>query len=113
MTGETVTVLTAGIVTDPYSGEDKPSWNVPPSSSVDVAALGIEPRPSGEPTEDARNRVVSGFTLYLPSDVAISAQNRVVVRGGTYDVLGDPAVWRSPYDGWAPGQVVQLQRVKG
>lgn len=113
MTGETVTVLTPGTVTDPYSGEDSPSWNVPPSTSVDVTALGIEPRPSGEPVQDARNQVVSGFTLYLPPDVAISAQARVVIRGGTYDVLGDPAVWRSPYDDWSPGQVVQVQRVEG
>lgn len=109
--GETVEVLTAGEVVDPYSGEPVVSWDDP--TTVQVAGCGVEPRPSTEPVQDARNAVVSGFTLYLPADVAVSAGSRVRVRGLVHEVLGEPAVWRSPITGWAPGVVVQTQRVEG
>ena len=110
--GETVTVLTAGTVADPYSGEDASSWNETPGE-VSVDDVVVEDRPSGEPVQDARNAVTSGFTLYFPPDTAVDASSRVVVRGGTYDVLGDPAAWRSPFTGWRPGLVVQVGRVEG
>lgn len=111
--GETVTVVTAGVVADPYSGESVESWADADVSSVEVAGVGVEPRPSGEPVQDARNAVTSGFTLYMPADVTVAARNRVAVRGVVYSVLGEPAVWRSPFTGWAPGVVVQVERTEG
>lgn len=110
--GETVQVLTAGTVMDPYSGDPSPSWNAVPTS-VDVAGVGVEPRPSGEPLQDARNQVTSGFTLYFPPTATLTPQNRVIVRGATYDVLGEPSVWVSPFTGWTPGVVVQVERSEG
>lgn len=109
--GELVEVLTAGQVVDPYSGEPVVSWDAP--TTVQVPGCGVEPRPSSEPTADARNSVVSGFTLYLPPDVAVTAGSRVRVRGLVHEVLGEPAAWRSPYSGWAAGVVVQTRRVEG
>jgi hypothetical protein len=109
--GEAVEVLTAGQIEDPYSGEPTVSWDTP--TTVTVPGCGVEPRPSTEPVQDARNAIVSGFTLYLPPDVAVSAGSRVRVRGQVHEVLGEPAVWRSPFTGWAPGVVVQTQRVEG
>jgi hypothetical protein len=109
--GETVQVLTAGTKIDPYSNEAVEDWSTP--TSVDVAGVAIEPRPSGEPLQDARNQVTSGFTLYMPPGTSITSANRVTVRGGTYNVLGDPAVWRSPFTGWEPGVVVQVERSEG
>ena len=100
-----------GVVEDPYSGEPAGSWDA--ATSVVVDGCGVEPRPSSEPVQDARNAVVSGYTLYLPAGTVVSAQNRVKVRGWTHDVLGEPAVWRSPITGWEPGVVVQTQRVQG
>lgn len=118
--GETVTIQTAGTTTDPYSGDPTPAWELgvgqtwmTAPSQVTVAGVGIEPRPSSEPVENARNSVVSGYTLYLPPGTSVTAQNRVVVRGGTYNVLGDPATWRSPFTGWEPGIVVQVGRTEG
>jgi hypothetical protein len=109
--GELVEVLTAGEVVDPYSGEPVVSWDTP--TVVAVEGCGVEPRPSTEPVADARNATVSGFTLYLPADVAVTAGSRVRVRGKVHEVLGEPAVWRSPITGWSPGVVVQTQRVEG
>jgi hypothetical protein len=43
--------------------------------------------------QDARNAVVSGWTLYLPADDPIHERNRVVVRGDTFPVQGVPARW--------------------
>lgn len=110
--GETVTVLTAAADVDPYSGESVASWDLP-AGEVEVPGVGVEPRPSQEPVREARNAVTSGFTLYFPAGTEITPQNRVVVRGGTYEVLGEAAVWRSPFTGWAPGVVVQVERVDG
>ena len=110
--GETVTVLTAGLEEDPYSGEFVPSWEWTPTG-VDVEGVAVESRPSGEPTQEARNAVTSGFTLYFPAGTTVGPQNRVVVRGSTYEVLGEPAEWINPFTGWAPGLVVQVERVEG
>ena len=106
--GEPVTILTEGTDDDPYSGDTGT-----PGSSVEIPGCGVEPRPSGEPTQDARNSVTSGLTLYLPPGVEIGPQNRVQVRGDTFTVLGEPAVWRSPFTGWEPGIVVQCERTEG
>ena len=110
--GETVTILTAGMEEDPYSDDLVSSWDWTPTE-LEVAGVGVEPRPSGEPTQEARNATTSGFTLYLPAGTEIGPQNRVVVRGGTYEVLGEPAEWVNPFTGWAPGIVVQVERVEG
>lgn len=104
---EVVTRLRATAAVDPYSGEaTDESWDVP--SELDLYTLApAEPRPSSEPVQDARNAVVSGFTLYLPEDSDVTARDRMVVRGVTYDVLGDPAAWLGA------GMVVQVGRVEG
>lgn len=106
--GETVTIVTPATDADPYSGEAGAA-----GSSVDVPGCGVEPRPSGEPTQDARNAVTSGFTLYMPAGTEVTASQQVQVRGETYNVVGDPAVWRSPFTGWEPGVVVQCERTVG
>lgn len=107
--GETVQVLTAGTVHDPYSDEDVSSWAT--STSVDVYGVLCEPRPSSEPVQDARNSVTSGWTLYFPPRTEIGPQNRVRVRGKVYEVIGEPADWR--LGSWEPGLVVQTQVVDG
>lgn len=92
MQTETVAVLTAGTKTDPYSGEATADWST--ATEVNVTTLApAEPRPSQEPVQDARNAVTSGWTLYLPPGTAVTAQNRVRVRGKVYPVQGEPADW--------------------
>lgn len=109
MLGETVTVLTAGTSTDPYSGESVEDWSSP--TRVDVPGVLVEPRPGSEPVQDARNAVISGFTLYLPVGTVVTARSRVEVRGNQHRVLGEPADWR--LGSWFPGLVVQTERVSG
>jgi hypothetical protein len=109
--GETVVVLTAGTTSDPYSGESVADWTTP--TEVAVPDVLCEPRPGGEPQQDARNQITSGWTLYFqsPPDVAIDPTNRIRVRGVVYDILGEPADWR--LGSWQPGLVVQCERSVG
>lgn len=106
MRGETVVVLTATTTTDPYSNEPVEDWTTPTERAVDTL-VPAEPRPSQEPTQEARNAVISGWTLYLPAGDPISSRNRVRVRGKEYPVQGEPADWMGA------GVVVQAFRTDG
>lgn len=106
MNGETVTVLTAGTVTDPYSTEDSEDWSTPTTRDV-LTVAPPEPRPSAEPGQDARNSVTNGWTLYLPPGDPINRLNRVRVRGEEYPVQGTPGDW------FGAGVVVQAFRTEG
>lgn len=109
--GESVTFLHPSTTADEYHNQ-VPDWSAPIRTVVD--GVGVEPRPAGERTLDARNATVSGFTLYLPPGVtSLDPLDRVEVRGRTLDVDGDVADWRSPFTGWAPGSVVQTKVVTG
>lgn len=109
--GETVVLLTAGTTVDPYSQEPAIDWENPTETEL-VTAWPPEPRPSSEPVQDARNAVVSGFTLYFDNWPAITPQNRIRVRGEVYDVLGEPAEWKWP-SGDIAGCVIQTGRTTG
>lgn len=108
--GETVDVLSPATSTDRYNNTAE-DWTTPTSTAIDGVA--VEPRPSAEDHRDGRNAVTSGFTLYVPAGSAITAKNRIRVRGDIYAVDGDPAEWRNPFTGWEPGTVVQTKRMEG
>ena len=109
--GETVVVLTATQVTDPYSGGTVESWDAPTEAAVEGVA--VADGGSLEPVQDARNSVESDFDLLFPPDETVTAQQRVVVRGLTCTVQGRPFLWRNPFTGWEPGLVVQAKIVEG
>ena len=107
MLTETVTRLRAATTTDPASLQPVLDWSVA-ASELDVTTLApAEPRPSGEPVQDSRNAVTSGWTLYLPESADVTAWDRVRVRGVVHSVLGEPASWLGA------GLVVQCERVEG
>lgn len=110
--GETVARVRAGTVTDPYSQESRLDWSTATETPL-PGLWAVEPRPVGEPTQDARNAVTSGFTLYGPPGVDLTPADRVRVRGDVYEVDGEVAAWRNPFSGWEPGVVVQTKRVEG
>ena len=111
--GETVTVQTAGTVTDPYSGQPVPSWDVPLAAEVPVENVGVADGGSLEPLQDARNAVVSDYDLLFPPTAVVTSSNRVVVRGEVCEVVGRPFLWRNPFTGWTPGLVVQATLSEG
>lgn len=104
---EVVTRIRAGVVSDPYSGESAESWADGDVDLLDITALAPpEPRPSSEPVQEARNAVVSGWTLYLPPGADVTSADRVSVRGRVFPVQGEPA-------DWGVGLVVQAFTTEG
>src|SRR5690606_24802940 len=70
-----------------------------PGPGVDAAGCGVAPRTSEELAEVNRNRVITGLTVYLAPGTQNAPHDRLVVRGATYEVVGEPGDWRSPYSG--------------
>lgn len=110
--GETITRIRAGVVLDPYSNEETGlDWDA--VIETDIANVALEPRPSSEPVQDARNAVTSGFTLYAWRAVDLTPADKVRMRGVVYDIDGEPADWRNPYSGRLVGTIIQTKAVDG
>lgn len=110
--GEPVTRLRGTPVLDPYSQEVTGlSWDGPPE--LPIPGCGIEPRPSSEPTQDARNSVVSGYTVYADFDADVTPADRLRIRGVVYEIEGDIGEWANPFTGRQAGAVIQTKRVSG
>ncbi len=85
-----------------------------------ISGCAVAPRTSSEPGGDprlgtsGRSTVLTGLTLYGPPGLRITARHRVRLADGTvWQVQGDPGHWQSPFTAWAPGVVVELDRVTG
>ncbi len=110
--GESVTRLRAQKSQDPYSGEWVADWSLPTSDEV-THGWGVDDSRSAEPSEVARDAVVTDVVLYRDEPADITEGDRVVVRGLTCEVVGRPATWRHPFTGWAAGFVVRANVVEG
>jgi len=108
MFGETVTVRRR------VQGEDdrfgNPTWTW---ADDQVDGVAVAPRSSAEPAQVGRLAVITGLSVYLPTDTTIGPHDRLVVRGIEYEVEGEPGDWRSPYSGRRPGIEVAVRRVEG
>lgn len=110
--GETVARLRGTPIINPYSGlPDGTDWEDP--DTLEVPGCGFNPGGSSEPVQDARNAVITRPEVYDPSFADVLAGDRLVVRGDTYEVDGNPARWKSPFTGWQPAQVIALKSVEG
>lgn len=110
--GELVTVLRGSPILDPYSHEETGrSWTDPTPTPYPKCA--VYQNTTEEPTEDGRNSVRTATTVLLPANADITARDRVVVRGQTFEIDGDPFPWHSPFTGWEPGTQVTLGKVVG
>jgi hypothetical protein len=107
--GEPVTILSAGTSTDDY-GNAVEDWSTPVERPESCA---VADGGSTETQGDARTPVDSDFDLIFDHDPAVSAQNRVRVRGLDCSVVRRPFSWRSPFTGWEPGTVVRVSIVEG
>lgn len=111
--GETVTVLRADTSTDPYSLEQTVDWTLPPNET-DIDGCLFDPGNSGEPVTDWRSGRSEAPTLYLPATTdpaAITAADRVRVRGDLYEVVGRPQDWSTGARRF--GLVAKLSRFGG
>ncbi len=114
--GETATRLRRQMWTDPYSGETAPRpWDDGDHEpdALPIEGVAFNPGGSTDLATDGRTIVTTKPTAYCPIDADILAGDRLQVRGVTYDVEGNPAEWRNPFTGWAPGLAVTLELVEG
>ena len=49
--------------------------------------------------------------IYLPAGVDLIGVARVEMRGQVWEPVGFPGLWRSPFDGTEPGQVLTVRAV--
>jgi hypothetical protein len=106
--GEAVTVRRATIGTDDYGDPVPASWAdletyprcaVWPSSSTEV--------------NDNRSAVITSLEMALPAGADVRSTDRLVWRGATYEVIGEPFPWHNPFTGWQPATQVTVQKVTG
>lgn len=110
--GETVTRRRGTSVADPYSQEST-SIDWTDATEVDLPGCAVADGGSLEPTEDARNAVVSDFDVLAPFGTDVTAQDRLIVRGLVCEVVARPFSWRNPYTGWEAGTVIRAKIVEG
>jgi hypothetical protein len=106
--GETVTVVRAGPPTEDEYGNSVPGE---PTES-DVAGCAVAPRSSSEDLE-ARDQVVVGLTVWMPSGTSVLPTDRMRVRSVLYDVDGEAGWFQTPFTGTAGPVQVALTRVAG
>lgn len=114
--GETVTRKRRASAVDPYSGlSELAAWEdaANPPTSADIEGWGVAQLGSLEPTDLARDAVVTDYTLFRKEQADVLAGDRVVVRGDTCEVVGRPAWWHHPMTGWDAGFVVRANLVEG
>lgn len=94
---ETVTIQTATTTEDEY-GNEVADWSDP--TETDVAGCRFAPTAGSE--LDSGLPVGTEAVLYAPGTATIAAHDRVIVRGATYEVLGEPMLWSGGYgpSGW-------------
>lgn len=110
MSLDTLLGLTVTVTRRVESTEDEyGSPTLVDSSAVDYRAR-LEPTGSVEQLV-GQDRVVSDFALYLPADAAIGHLDHVGIEGVDYEVVGEPAIQRSPR---GPHHIVAaLRRIQG
>lgn len=113
--GETVTVLRARRVEDPYSGKTRLDWENPLEFPMEHCA--VDDRATGEAREPAdstiRQQVIAGLRVFGPPDWDVTVDDRMRVRGTVWNVDGHPFAPKSPFTGWEPGTTVNLRKVDG
>lgn len=80
---------------------------------------------SSSEDNEQRDRVYTFAALYAPPhdiDIRVAYRVRlpaqspylpVALLGTTWEVIGLPQPWSSPFTGWTPGSVIRIQRVTG
>ena len=83
------------------------------AAPVELFGFGFDPGSTSEPRLPGQDRVIVEPTLYGPYNMPFKPQDRVIVRGVTYEVEGVVRQWRNYYSNRESGAVVSLRRVDG
>ena len=109
---ETVSVLRATTVVDPFSGEETAeSWDDPITTVVPNCI--IEPLQSTEPVEAGRAAVHIGYKVHMPYGTDVTERDRILLYGQVWNVNGRPFAWKNPFTGREAGVEAQVTQVVG
>lgn len=81
--------------------------------STPLGGWAVDDTASTASVEPGREPVVSDFVLYRQEPADVASTDRLVVRGKTCEVQGNPSELVNPFTGWRPGQVVRAKIVEG
>lgn len=114
MLPQTITILTATTTTDGY-GNTVLDWTSPASrtAAAYVRPVSTSVRPAGDEFVDAGRDVSERAWQVHTNDQAVTAFERVVHDGVTYEIDGDPLVWKTAPGGRLGHTKLQLRRVDG
>jgi hypothetical protein len=101
----TVQYLAYAGTTEDDRGNEIPAYAAP----VDWKVYGWSAPQSSEPKVAGVESVVVTLELFAPAR-PVGDQDRIVVNGDTYEVVGDPEDYDHGPFGFAPGMVVNLTR---
>lgn len=106
--GETVTIIRPGPPTEDEYGNSVPGTPVETS----VPGCAVAPRSSSEDLQ-ARDQVIIGLTVWMPSGTDVRATDKMRVRSVLYEVDGEPGSYASPFTGTGGPVQVALTRIEG
>jgi hypothetical protein len=105
--GVTVTLLSSSVTTRDEFGND-----VRNVTSSEVGGCAFAP---GGTTENIQgtDQVAADAELYMPSGTVVTPEDQVRYQGVTYQVMGAPASWTSPFTALRGPVMVRLKVVTG
>lgn len=119
--GETVVLLRRDPVLDGGGKPVRDNRGQPVLGStqeIPVKSCVVTPRAEapqvGGSEQQARDTVITGYTIYAPPRTDIRTTDRVLVRGETCEITGEPGDWgRNPFTGLAGPVQFAADRVTG
>lgn len=107
---ESVTRVRPGTTTDRY-GATVDDWT--DTSNLAITGCAVAPRDAEEDRGNGRQAVIIGFNVYAPAGADVLPTDRLIVRGDTYSVDGEPGVWTNPFTDITEGVEIRTRRVEG
>ena len=111
MRGEPVIVTSKGVPTGGYDEGGYPIIGADTTRTVNRVA--VAPKSSDESAEAFGQKVITGYSLYLPSGIILLSTDRIEIRNVPgWQVEGDGAAgqWTSPFSGRGKGVEVAVKK---
>lgn len=114
--GSTVTLVQAGLVDDPYSGQPGLDWGNPTRTPIVGCVVYPYGQVGNESVDVGRPEIAQQtLTVLLPAGYAskISQSDRIEYQGHEFEVIGFGFDYLNPFTGWAPGGQITIRRRQG
>ena len=79
-------------------GSTIPDWSEP-QNKLDIKGCSVQPATTSLDTDGRVLGIEDGMTAYIPNGADVIAGDRIVYGGQTYEITGEPRVWKSATGG--------------